>query len=144
MDMDWYNDFQNMVRSDDIARVIDRHRLRKGRDLESAASLRKKKDILGILDALYACDPESYPAAIRLANVFHAVTPDQMKLVIHTLRNGTFTDYAMEEGVTKAAVGQRWKTVVKRSPLLAKVKRGSHGKSRRVLEGGMERGADAP
>ena len=140
MDMDWYNDFQNMVRSDDIARVIDRHHLRKGRDLESAAFLRKKKDILGILDALYACDPESYPAAIRLANVFHAVTPDQMKLVIHTLRNGTFTDYAMEEGVTKAAVGQRWKTVVKRSPLLAKVKRGSNGKPRRILEGDMGRG----
>lgn len=144
MDMDWYNDFQNIVRSDDIARVIDRHRLKKGRDVDSEASLRRKRDILGILDALYACDPESYPAAIRLANVFHAVTPDQMRLIIHTLRNGTFTEYAMDEGVTKAAVGQRWKTVVKRSPLLAKVKRGSHGNPRRVLGEGVGGREDAP
>lgn len=142
---DWFNDFQNIVRSDDIVRVIDRHRLRKGRDTKADECIRQERDILGILDALYACAPESYPAAIRLANIFHAVTPDQMRLVIHTLRNGTFTEYAMSEGVTKAAVGQRWKTVVKRSPLLSKVKRSSqHGKSRRVLEDGVGRGADAP
>ena len=144
MDMDWYNDFQNIVRSDEIERIIDRHRLRKGRNVESAEHLRRKKDVLGVLDALYACDPASYPAVIRLANVFHAVTPDQMRLIIHTLRNGTFTEYAKDEGVTKAAVGQRWKTVVKRSPLLAKVKRGSDGKPRRVRDGSVERGEDSP
>ena len=142
--MDWFNDFQNIIRSDDIERVIDKHRLRRGRDVECEEIIRKRRDILGILDALYACDPASYPAAIRLANVFHAVTPDQMRLIIHTLRNGTFTEYALSEGVTKAAVGQRWKTAVKRSPLLAKVKRGSNGRSRRILDEGVERGADAP
>lgn len=142
--MDWYNDFQRMVRSDDIEGIIDRECLRRGRDIESRGQKRKRKDILGILDALYACDPASYPAAIKLASVFHAVTPDQMKLIIHTLRNGTFTEYAKCEGVTKAAVGQRWKTVVKRSPALAKVKRGSDGKPRRILGEGVELGADAP
>ena len=138
--MDWYNDFQRMVRSDDIGRIIDRHGIRRGKTCRT----RQEESVLSVLDAIYASDPSAYPALIRLATIFHAVTPDQMKLIVHVLRGGTFTQYAMTEGVTKAAVGQRWKTAVKRSPLLAKVKRGSNGQPRRILDQRVEWREDAP
>ena len=138
--MDWYNDFQRMVRSDRIEDVIDRH----GIALPKHGHTKEEESVLSVLDAIYASDPSAYPALIRLATIFHAVTPDQMKLIVHVLRGGTFTQYAMTEGVTKAAVGQRWKTAVKRSPLLAKVKRGSNGQPRRILDERVERREDAP
>lgn len=120
---DWYNDFQNMVRSDDIERIIDSQRL----SCHPARHTRQENDVLGVLDAIYSSDPSSYPALIRLATLFHAVTPEQMGLLVHVLRGGTFTEYANSVGVSKAAVGQRWKTMEKHSPELTKVKRGRHG-----------------
>ena len=124
---DWYNDWQNMVRSDRIEDVIDRHRVRRGRDVSTDEQKRAKNDLQGILDAVYACAPSSYLHVVNLFATFANLTPDQLALAIHTLRGGTFTEYASCEGVSKAAIGQRWKTVVKRSPKLSKAKRGRYG-----------------
>lgn len=46
--MDYYNDFQNVVRSDDIALIIDRYHLRKGRECVDTETLKAMKDVLSV------------------------------------------------------------------------------------------------
>lgn len=131
--MDYYNDFQNMVRSDDIARVIDRYREWRGRECLTEEQIRSRDDVKAVLDAIYAASPASYGALIRLAGVCSELSARQFALLVHVLRGGTFTQYATDEGVTPAAVGQRWKTAVRRCQELSEVKGRSNG-TRRVLE----------
>lgn len=120
--MDWYNDFQRIVRSEHIEDVIDKYREWNGRDCATPGQKRAHDDVRAVLDAIYASSPESHAALIRLADTCARLTTKQFALLIHILRDGTFSEYASSEGVTGAAVGQRWKTVVRRAPLLSDVK----------------------
>ena len=139
-DADYFNDFERIVRSDDIDSVIDSHRLRGGRSCLTPEQERSRADVLSVLDVLYAAPDASRPALIRLASVVSSLDPGQLGLLVHVLRGGTFTDYALCEGVTKAAVGQRWKTIVGRCPLLAEVKGAGNG-PRQILGGRVREGA---
>lgn len=139
-DADYFNDFERIVRSDDIDSVIDNHRLRGGRSCLTPEQERSRADVLSVLDVLYAAPDASRPALIRLASVVSSLEPGQLGLLVHVLRGGTFTDYALCEGVTKAAVGQRWKTIVGRCPLLAEVKGAGNG-PRQILGGRVREGA---
>lgn len=139
-DADYFNDFERVVRSDDIDSVIDNHRLRGGRSCLTPEQERVRADILSILDVLYSAPGSSRPALIRLASIVSSLEPDQLGLLVHVLRGGTFTEYALCEGVTKAAVGQRWKTIVGRCPLLAEVKGAGNG-PRQILGGRVREGA---
>lgn len=138
-DADYFNDFERIVRSDDLGSVIDRHRLREGRSGLTPEQARIRSDVLSILDILYAAPESSRPALIRLASIISSLDPSQLGLLVHVLRGGTFTDYALCEGVTKAAVGQRWKTIVGRCPLLAEVKGYGNG-PRQILDGRVREG----
>lgn len=139
-DADYFNDFERVVRSDDIDSVIDNHRLRDGRSCLTPEQERIRADVLSVLDVLYSAPDASRPALIRLASIVSSLEPGQLGLLVHVLRGGTFTDYALCEGVTKAAVGQRWKTIVGRCPLLAEVKGAGNG-SRQILGGRVREGA---
>ena len=139
-DADYFNDFERVVRSDDIDSVIDNHRLRDGRSCLTSEQERIRADVLSVLDVLYSAPDASRPALIRLASIVSSLEPGQLGLLVHILRGGTFTDYALCEGVTKAAVGQRWKTIVGRCPLLAEVKGAGNG-SRHILGGRVREGA---
>lgn len=139
-DADYFNDFERIVRSDDIDSVIDNHRLRDGRSCLTPEQERSRADVLSVLDVLYSAPDASRPALIRLASVVSSLEPGQLGLLVHVLRGGTFTDYALCEGVTKAAVGQRWKTIVGRCPLLAEVKGAGNG-PRQILGGRVREGA---
>lgn len=139
-DADYFNDFERVVRSDDIDSVIDNHHLRDGRSCLTSEQERIRADVLSVLDVLYSAPDASRPALIRLASIVSSLEPGQLGLLVHVLRGGTFTDYALCEGVTKAAVGQRWKTIVGRCPLLAEVKGAGNG-SRQILGGRVRDGA---
>ena len=139
-DADYFNDFERIVRSDDIGSVVDSHRLRGGRSCLTPEQERSRADVLSVLDVLYAAPDASRPALIRLASVVSSLEPGQLGPLVHVLRGGTFTDYALCEGVTKAAVGQRWKTIVGRCPLLAEVKGAGNG-PRQILGGRVREGA---
>lgn len=139
-DADYFNDFERIVRSDDIDSVIDNHRLRDGRSCLTSEQERSRADVLSVLDVLYSAPDASRPALIRLASIVSSLEPGQLGLLVHVLRGGTFTDYALCEGVTKAAVGQRWKTIVGRCPLLAEVKGAGNG-PRQILGGRVREGA---
>lgn len=139
-DADYFNDFERIVRSDDIDSVIDNHRLRDGRSCLTPEQERSRADVLSVLDVLYSAPDASRPALIRLASIVSSLEPGQLGLLVHVLRGGTFTDYALCEGVTKAAVGQRWKTIVGRCPLLAEVKGAGNG-PRQILGGRVREGA---
>lgn len=139
-DADYFNDFERVVRSDDIDSVIDNHRLREGRSCLTPEQERIRADVLSVLDVLYSAPDSSRPALIRLASIVSSLEPGQLGLLVHVLRGGTFTDYALCEGVTKAAVGQRWKTIVGRCPLLAEVKGAGNG-PRQILGGRVREGA---
>lgn len=139
-DADYFNDFERIVRSDDIDSVIDNHRLRDGRSCLTPEQERSRADVLSVLDVLYSAPDASRPALIRLASVVSPLEPGQLGLLVHVLRGGTFTDYALCEGVTKAAVGQRWKTIVGRCPLFAEVKGAGNG-PRQILGGRVREGA---
>lgn len=123
MEQDYYNDHQNMVRSADIESVIDKFSEWRGRDCRTREQIRCHMDVAAVLDAIYAACPESYPALIRLASICASLTPRQYSLLVHVLRNGTFSEYAIGDGTTPAAVGQRWATMVRACPDLAEVKR---------------------
>lgn len=145
-DADYFNDFVNVVRSDDIGSVIDRHALRPGRDCMTAEQTRSRDDVLAVLDVIYGSPSTSRPALIALAAIVATLDVRQLDLLVHVLRGGTFTDYAMYEGggVTKAAVGQRWKTIVRRCPALAYVKGDGYGAARHVLDEDVREGARRP
>lgn len=117
--MDTYNDFQNMVRSNNIEDVIDRYREWRGRDLRTPEQIRSHNDVKSVLDAIYASCPSSHAALIRLAEICSKLSPKQFDLLIHILRNGTLTQYALSDGVSTSAVSQRWKTVVGKCPDLS-------------------------
>ena len=123
MDMDWYNDFQRMVRSDNLEEVIDRYREWRGRECLTQEQIAARDDVRAVLDAIYASRPASHAALIRLAKICARLTPRQFDLLIHVLRDGTFSQYATGEGVTGAAVGQRWATMLKHCPELSDIKR---------------------
>lgn len=143
-DADYFNDFQTVVRSDDLDSVIDRHRKRPGRDCLTGEQLRCREDVLAVLDVIYDSPKASRKALIALASIVASLDAAQLDLLVHVLRGGTFTDYAIGEGVTKAAVGQRWKTIVRRCPALAYVKGDGHGAARHVLDEGVREGARGP
>lgn len=119
--MDYYNDFQRIVRSNDIAGVIDRYREWSGRDCRTEEQVRSHMGVKAVLDAIYASSPGSHAALIRLAEICSKLTPKQFDLLIHILRNGTLTEYACLDGVSTSAVSQRWKTVMGKCPDLVGV-----------------------
>lgn len=117
--MDWYNDFQRMVRSDDISRVIDREAVRPGRDVESPAVRRDMDDVLVVVDAIKSARETSYPALINLACICSSLTVEQFALFAHVLCGWGLTEYANSRGVSREAVHRQWKRIVAKNPSLA-------------------------
>lgn len=115
---DWFNDFQRIVRSDDIEGIIDREALRPGRDVDTPEIKRQKLDVLGVVDAIKASDSGSYPALIRLAAICASLTEEQFALFTWILGGGGLTKYAMDRGVSRAAVHRQWGRIVAKNPSL--------------------------
>ena len=116
--MDYYNDFQRIVRSYDIESVIERYKEWHGRECLTPEQIRARTDVTAVLDAIYTSSPESHSALIRLAKICASLNPTQFNLLIHILRGGTLTEYAKREGVSCSAVSQRLATMFRRDPLL--------------------------
>ena len=74
-DADYFNDFERVVRSDDIDSVIDNHRLRDGRSCLTSEQERIRADVLSVLDVLYSAPDASRPALIRLASIVSSLEP---------------------------------------------------------------------
>lgn len=121
--MDVYNDFQRIVRSDDISGVIDREALRPGRDVEKPSLRRDMDDVLGVVDAIKAARESSYPALISLASICASLTVEQFALFAHVLCGWGLTEYANTRGVSREAVHRQWKRIVAKNPSLANMTR---------------------
>lgn len=121
--MNYYNDFQRMVRSNHLEDVISKYREWRGRECLTPEQVRAHADVADVLDSIYRSSPASHVALIRLARICSRLSKQQFGLLIHILRGGTFTEYAIGEGVTGAAIGQRWSTVVSRLPILKCIRR---------------------
>ena len=116
--MDYYNDFQRIVRSNNIESVIDQYREWRGRECLTPEQIRSRDDVKSVLDAIYSSRPCSHKALIRLAKICASLNPSQFNLLIHILRGGTLTEYANTEGVSCSAVSQRLATMFRRDPIL--------------------------
>lgn len=123
--MDYFNDFQNVVRSDDIERVIDRFAVRRGRDVEYPDVRRDMDDVLGVIDAIKAARETSYPALIGLAGICASLTVEQFSLLAHVLCGWGLTEYARFRGVSREAVHRQWRRIVAKNPALADMTRRS-------------------
>lgn len=117
--MDYFNDFQRVVRSDDIERVIDRFAVRRGRDVEVPELRRDMDDVLCVVDAIKAARETSYPALICLAGICASLTVEQFALFAHVLCGWGLTEYARSRGVSREAVHRQWRRIVAKNPSLA-------------------------
>lgn len=121
--MDYYNDFQRIVRSDDIGRVIDRFAVKRGRDVEDPSLRRDMDDVLCVVDAIKAARETSYPALINLACICASLTVEQFSLFAHVLCGWGLTEYANSRGVSREAVHRQWRRIVAKNPSLADMAR---------------------
>jgi len=118
---DWFNDFQRIVRSDDIEAIIDREAIRPGRSVDSDEVEQGKRDVLGVVDAIKSSRKSSYPALIRLAVICASLTIEQFELFAWIIGGGGLTEYAKGRGVSRAAVHRQWNRIVAKNPSLREV-----------------------
>ena len=143
--MDCYNDFQNMVRSDNIANVIDRFRLQFGKECVTIETKRAMRDLLSVVDVLKNCKKESYPWIIKFSKILATFSPTQCGLFLHIIGGGALIEYAIAEGVSEQAVQQMWSRIVHKNPELKELtKRRSKNGTQRVLEGDVGQGSQSP
>lgn len=121
--MDVYNDFQRMVRSDNLAYVIDRFHLRKGRDCTDFDTKCAMNEVGNVLDEMKKCKRSTYPALIKLCRYCSLFTTVQMALFLHIIQGLPLISFALSEGITEQAAHQMWCRMVARNPDLANIKR---------------------
>lgn len=140
--MDYFNDFQRVVRSDDISAVIDRYRLKQGRDCTDTETRRAMRDVLSVIDAMKLCRRDSYPHIIKLARFCASFTPTQCALFFHVIGGGTLSEYAISEGVSEQAAHQMWCRIVRKNPELDGIHKRRHvNGTRQPLENRLGAGA---
>ena len=133
--MDYYNDFQRMVRSDDITKVIDRHHVRNGIDCADNKHNQSISELADVLSAMRAVGRKAYPALSRLCKICTSLTVQQLALFLHVIAGGPLISYAMAEGITEQAAHQMWCRIVRKNPDLANIhKRRRRNEPQRLLE----------
>lgn len=121
--MNYYNDFQNVVRSDDLTELIDKYHLRAGRDCTDDETKRAMDDVRNVIDALKLCRPSAHEAVINLAKVLASCSPTQFRLFIHIIGGGALIEYAIREGISEQAAHQMWWRLVNKNPSIKDVHR---------------------
>jgi hypothetical protein len=133
--VNYYNDFQRIVRSDDIAKVIDRHRVRNGKDCADNKHNQSISELAGVLSAMRAVGRKAYPALSRLCKICASLTVHQLALFLHITAGGPLISFAMTEGITEQAAHQMWCRIVRKNPDLANIrKRRQRNEPQRLLE----------
>lgn len=137
--MDVYNDFQRIVRSDDLEQVIDRYHIRKGRDCTDNNTKRSITEVQDVLDSLKACRRETYPALIKLFKYCATFTTMQLALFLHVIQGLPLISFANGEGITEQAAHQMWARMCVKNPDLANIqkKRRQKNEPQRILEESM-------
>lgn len=133
--MDVYNDFQNMVRSDNLEQVIDQHHLRIGRDCTDNDTKQSLNEIRDVLDSMKKCRRKTYPALIKLCKYCASFTVVQLSLFLHIISGNPLISFANGEGITEQAAQQMWARMVARNPDLDLIrKRRRKNEPQRLLE----------
>lgn len=137
--MDYYNDFQKMVRSDDISKVIDRYRVRNGKDCADNKHNQSISELAGVLSAMRAVGRKAYPALSRMCKICASLTVHQLALFLHVTAGGPLISFAMAEGITEQAAHQMWARMCVKNPDLANIrkKRRQKNEPQRILEESM-------
>lgn len=104
--MNYYNDFQRMVRSDDIEKVIANHRVRNGKDCADNKHNQSISELADVLAAMRAVGRKAYPALSRLCKICASLTVHQLALFLHITAGGPLISSAMAEGITEQAENQ--------------------------------------
>jgi hypothetical protein len=120
--MDVYNDFQRIVRSDNIADVIDRQHIRIGRDCTDNDTKQSLNEMRDVLDSMKKCRRKTYPALIKLCKYCASFSISQLSLFLHILSGSPLISFAMAEGITEQAAHQMWCRMVARNPDLANIR----------------------
>lgn len=121
--MDVYNDFQNIVRSENVSEVIDKYHLRKGRECLDFPTKKAMDDFLSVLDVLKLCRRESYQWIVKFAKILSSLSVAQCALFIHVIGGGALIEYAISEGISEQAAQQMWCRIVRKNPELKDIKR---------------------
>jgi hypothetical protein len=121
--MDVFNDFQRIVRSDNIADVIDRHHIRIGKDCTDNDTKQSLNEMRDVLDAMKKCRRKTYPALIKLCKYCASFSISQLSLFLHILSGSPLISFAMAEGITEQAAHQMWCRMVARNPDLANIRK---------------------
>ena len=136
--MDYYNDFQRIVRSDDISKVIERHRVRNGKDCADNRHNQSISELAGVLSAMRAVGRKAYPALSRLCKICATLTVHQLALFLHITAGGPLISFAMAEGITEQAAHQMWCRIVRKNPDLANIcKRRRKNECKRTSSGNV-------
>jgi hypothetical protein len=117
--MDVYNDFQCMVRSDNLEQVIDKYHIRKGRDCTDNDTKQSLNEVRDVLDAMKNCRRKTYPQLIKLCKYCASFTVVQLALFLHIIAGNPLISFANGEGITEQAAHQMWCRMVARNPDLA-------------------------
>lgn len=120
--MDVYNDFQRIVRSDNIADVIDRQHIRIGRDCTDNKHNQSISELAEVLSAMRAVGRKAYPALSKLCKLCASLTVHQLALFLHVTAGSPLISFAMAEGITEQAAHQMWMRMVARNPDLANIR----------------------
>ena len=121
--MNYYNDFQRMVRSDDIEKVIANHRVRIGKDCADMKHNQSISELAEVLAAMRAVGRKAYPALSRLCKLCASLTVHQLALFLHITAGGPLISFAMAEGITEQAAHQMWCRIVRKNPDLANIRK---------------------
>jgi hypothetical protein len=121
--VDYYNDFQKMVRSDDISKVIDRYRVRNGKDCADNKHNQSISELADVLSAMRAVGRKAYPALSTLCKICASLTVHQLALFLHITAGGPLISFAMAEGITEQAAHQMWMRIVRKNPSLANIRK---------------------
>lgn len=133
--MDVYNDFQRIVRSDNLVYVIDRFHLRKGRDCTDFDTKCAMNEVGNVLDEMKKCKRSTYPALIKLCKYCASFTVVQLSLFLHIISGNPLISFAKGEGITEQAAQQMWERIVAKNPDLATIrKRRRENEPQRLLE----------
>lgn len=120
--MDVYNDFQRIVRSDNIADVIDRQHIRIGRDCTDNDTKQSLNEMRDVLDSMKKCRRKTYPALIKLCKYCASFTVVQLSLFLHIISGNPLISFANGEGITEQAAQQMWERIVAKNPDLANIR----------------------
>lgn len=133
--MNYYNDFQRVVRSDDIEKIIDRHRIRNGKDCADSRNNQPISEISDVLSAMRAVRRKAYPALVKLCCVCATLTISQFSLFLHVTAGRPLISFAKSEGISEQAAHQMWCRIVRKNPDLATIrKRRKKYEPQRLLE----------